>query len=114
MQKVQTQLQSGTSSPDQSASSIASPVLNAASVAQHPFAMSNPAALAYAAQMGMRPMDQLNLMNPMLQMQMNLSNMNMNSMSAAFANPHTMQSVLRQQSPSPMGNQNYMGGMTGF
>lgn len=69
--------------------------------------MSNPAALAYAAQMGIPQMNQMNLMNPMLQMQMNLNSMN--SMNAAFANPHTMQSVLRQQSPSPMGNQNYMG-----
>lgn len=74
--------------------------------------MSNPAALAYAAQMGM---PQMNMgmgmqMNPMLQMQMNMGN--------AFANPHTMQSVMRHPSPGPMpvGHQGYMnmGGMPGF
>ena len=117
MQKVQSQIQSGASSPDQPASSVASPVLGAATPAQHPFAMSNPAALAYAAQMGMAPMNQMNqmsMMNPMLQMQMGLGGMN--SINAAFANPQAMQSVLRQQSPNPMGNQNYMnmGGMTGI
>ena len=77
--------------------------------------MSNPTALAYASQhMQMPQMNQVNMMNPLLQMQMSLSNMS--SMNAAFANPHTMQSVLRQQSPSPMGSQNYMGmgGMPGF
>ncbi|KAI0345266.1 YTH-domain-containing protein [Trametopsis cervina] len=112
-----TQIQSGASSPDQPGSSVASPVLGAASPAQHPFAMSNQAALAYAAQMGMAPMNQMNqmnLLNPMLQMQMNMNGMN--GMNAAFANPQTMQSVLRQQSPGPMGAQNYMnmGGMHGF
>ncbi|KAI0094072.1 YT521-B-like domain-containing protein [Irpex rosettiformis] len=111
MQKVQSQMQSGASSPDQPGSSVASPILGAASPVQHPFAMSNPAALAYAAQMGMTPMNQMNMMNPMLQMQMGLNGMN-----AAYANPQAMQSVLRQQSPNPMGNQNYMniGGMTGI
>ena len=114
IQKAQTQVQSGASSPDQPGSSVASPVLGAASPAQHPFAMSNPAALAYAAQMGMAPMNQMNMMNPMLQMQMGLNGMN--SMNAAFANPQTMQSVLRQQSPNQMGGQNYMnmGGMPGM
>lgn len=77
--------------------------------------MSNPTALAYATatQMGMSQMNMMN-MNPMLQMQMNLNSMG--GMNAAFANPHTMQSVLRQHSPSPMGGQNYMnmGGMPGF
>jgi YTH domain-containing family protein len=105
-------MQSGASSPEQPASSVASPVLGAASTPQqHPYAMSNPAALAYATQMGMAPM---NMMNPMLQMQMNMNSMN--GMNAAFANPQTMQSVLRQQSPGHMGNQNYMnmGGMPGL
>ncbi|CAL1705595.1 unnamed protein product [Somion occarium] len=79
---------------------------------QHPFAMSNPAALAYAAQMGMPGMNMgMGMgMNPMLQMQM--------SMGAQFANPHTMQSVMRHPSPGPMSQvgQNYMGmgGMPGF
>ncbi|KAI0703550.1 YT521-B-like domain-containing protein [Cytidiella melzeri] len=117
MQKAQTQMQSGASSPEQPGSSVASPVLGSASTAQHPFAMSNPAALAYAAQMGMGPMNQMNqmnMMNPMLQMQMNLNSMN--GMNAAFANPQAMQSVLRQQSPARMGNQNYMNmsGMSGL
>lgn len=59
-------------------------------------------------------MNQMNMMNPMLQMQMGLNGMN--SMNAAFANPQTMQSVLRQQSPNQMGGQNYMnmGGMPGM
>lgn len=117
MQKVQSQLQSGASSPDQPGSSVASPVLGATATPQHPFAMSNQAALAYAAQMGMAPMNQMNqmnLLNPMLQMQMNMNGMN--GMNTAFTNPQTMQSVLRQQSPGPMGAQNYMnmGGMPGF
>ena len=92
-------------------SNMQSPVLAPNTPSQHPFAMSNPAALAYAAQLsGMNMMN----MNPMLQMQMNLSQMS--SMSAAFANPHTMQSVMRHPSPGPMGGQNYMsmGGMPGF
>ncbi|KIP12361.1 hypothetical protein PHLGIDRAFT_82176 [Phlebiopsis gigantea 11061_1 CR5-6] len=110
----QQQVQSGTSSPDPSngmQSNMQSPVLGPATPSQHPFAMSNPAALAYAAQLsGMNMMN----MNPMLQMQMNLSQMS--NMSAAFANPHTMQSVMRHPSPGPMGGQNYMsmGGMPGF
>ncbi|KAH9852680.1 YT521-B-like domain-containing protein [Lenzites betulinus] len=85
---------------------------------QHPFAMSNPAALAYAAQqMGGLPQMNMNMgmgmgmgMNPMLQMQMN--------MGTPFANPHAMQSVMRNPSPGPMpvGGQNFMnlGGMQGF
>ena len=84
-----------------------SPVLSASAASgQHPYAMSNPTALAYAAQMGMSQMGMMG-MNPMLQMQMGLNSMG--GMGATFANPHTMQSVLRQQSPSPMVNQNYMG-----
>ena len=49
-------------------------------------------------------------MNPMLQMQMN--------MGTPFANPHAMQSVMRNPSPGPMpvGAQNFMNlnGMQGF
>ncbi|KAH9950289.1 YTH-domain-containing protein [Amylocystis lapponica] len=78
---------------------------------QHPFAMSNPTALAYAAQhMGMQQMN-MNMMgmSPMMQMQMN--------MGTPFANPHAMQSVMRHPSPGPMPvGQNFMGlgGMPGF
>lgn len=82
--------------------------------------MSNPAALAYAAQqMGLA---QMNIpvgmgmnMNPMLQMQMNLASMG--NMGGPFANPHAMQSVMRNPSPGPMPvGQNFMGmgGMPGF
>lgn len=75
--------------------------------------MSNPTALAYAAQMAMPGMN-MNMgmgMNPMLQMQMNMG-------AAGFANPHTMQSVMRHPSPGPLPQpqQNFMGmgGMQGF
>lgn len=78
--------------------------------------MSNPTALAYAAQhMGMQQMNMNMLgMNPLMQMQMN-----MGGMGSPFANPHAMQSVMRHPSPGPMpvvGGQNYMslGGMPGF
>ena len=97
--------------------------------------MSNPAALAYAAQQmslsqmnmpvgmgmqgmqGMSGMNGMNMnMNPMLQMQMNLASMQ--NMAGPFGNPHAMQSVMRNPSPSPMpiGGQNFMGmgGMGGF
>ena len=127
-------MQSGTSSPDQGSgtmqsSGMQSPALSpSASPGQHPFAMSNPAALAFAAQqmglagmnmpMGMNGMN----MNPMLQMQMNLASMNgmggMGNLGGPFANPHAMQSVMRNPSPSPMpiGGQNFMGmgGMPGY
>ncbi|KAJ3548210.1 hypothetical protein NM688_g5325 [Phlebia brevispora] len=128
MQKVQAaqSMHSGTSSPDQngqmSSSGMQSPVLSpSASPGQHPFAMSNPTALAYAAQhmglaqmnipvgMGMNGMN----MNPMLQMQMNLASMsNLGNLGSPFANPHAMQSVMRNPSPGPMpvvGGQNFMG-----
>ncbi|KAF7799560.1 hypothetical protein EIP86_010797 [Pleurotus ostreatoroseus] len=146
MQKVQTaqSMHSGTSSPDQNSqnsvvsSGMQSPVLSpSASPGQHPFAMSNPAALAYAAQQmslsqmnmpvgmgmqgmqGMQGMNGMNMnMNPMLQMQMNLASMgNMGNLGAPFANPHAMQSVMRNPSPGPMPvGQNFMGmgGMPGF
>lgn len=102
-----------------------SPVLG--NPGQHPFAMSNPTALAYAAQMGLTGMNGMTGMggmngmngmpmgmNPMLQMQMNMASMG--NMGAAFANPQTLQSVMRHPSPSPMGTQNFMGmgGMPGF
>lgn len=136
MQKVQTgpSMHSGASSPDQnsqnsvmSSSGMQSPVLSpSASPGQHPFAMSNPAALAYAAQQ--MSLSQMNMpvgmgmnMNPMLQMQMNLANMNgmgnMGNLGAPFANPHAMQSVMRNPSPGPMPvGQGFMGmgGMPGF
>jgi hypothetical protein len=123
MQKVQ-QRMSGASSPDQNSSgmqssNLQSPVLGPGNTGQHPFAMSNPTALAYAAQMGLTGMNGMNMamgmgMNPMLQMQMNMAGMG--NMSAAFANPQTLQSVMRHPSPAPMGTQNYMGmgGMPGF
>ena len=122
-QGPQSQLQSGASSPPLSHSGMHSPgaqgqggLSPTAAPGQHPFAMSNPAALAYAAQMGM---PQMNMgmgmgmgvgVNPMLQMQMN--------MAQPFANPHAMQSVMRNPSPGPMpvSGQNFMnlGGMQGF
>lgn len=98
---------------------MTSPVLGN-TAQQHPFAMSNPAALAYAAQMGLTGMNMNSMnagmnmgmgmgMNPMLQMQMNMGGM------GNFANPHTLQSVMRNPSPAPMGGQNYMGmGGMGF
>ena len=88
--------------------------------------MSNPSALAYAAQQMGLPQMNMNMgmgmgmqMNPMLQMQMNLASMsNMGNMGGPFTNPHALQSVMRNSSPSPMsiGGQNFMGmgGMPGF
>jgi len=72
---------------------------------QHPFAMSNPGALAFAAQqMGMSGMGMGMGMNPMLQMQMN--------MNTPFSNPAAMQSVMRNPSPGPLpiGSPGFMGG----
>ncbi|OCH86889.1 YTH-domain-containing protein [Obba rivulosa] len=128
MQRVQTaQMQAqatGASSPNQSPTGIQSSSMqsqtlspSASNSGQHPFAMSNPAALAYAAQhMGMTQMN-MNMMgmNPMLAMQMNMAT----NMAGPFANPHAMQSVMRHPSPGPMpvtGGQNFMGmgGMPGF
>lgn len=126
MQKVQAAqaqaqaqgLPQGAPSPTQTSMSMQSTVQSQAlsptgSPGQHPFAMSNPSALAYAAQhMGMQQMN-MNMMgmNPLMQMQMN--------MGTPFANPHAMQSVMRHPSPGPMpvvGGQNFMGmgGMPGF
>ncbi|GBE81736.1 YTH-domain-containing protein [Sparassis crispa] len=118
MQKVQAvQVQQGASSPTQTPMGLQSTgqsqgLSTSTSPGQHPFAMSNPAALAYAAQhMGMQQMN-MNMMgmNPLMQMQMNMG---------SFANPHAMQSVMRHPSPGPMsvvGGQNFMGlgGMPGF
>ncbi|KAI9065389.1 YTH-domain-containing protein [Trametes sanguinea] len=125
MQKAQAQaLSQGTTSPVQTPlgrqpTGNQPQSLSPTSTGQHPFAMSNPAALAYAAQqMGGLPQMNMNMgmgmgmgMNPMLQMQMN--------MGTPFANPHAMQSVMRNPSPGPMpvvGGQNFMGlgGMQGF
>lgn len=123
MQKAQTQALTqaqGASSPSQTPVGVQTPGnqsqgLSPTSTGQHPFAMSNPTALAYAAQqMGGIPMN-MNMgmgmgmgMNPMLQMQMN--------MGTPFANPSAMQSVMRNPSPGPMPQQNFMnlGGMQGF
>ncbi|KDQ61141.1 hypothetical protein JAAARDRAFT_32145 [Jaapia argillacea MUCL 33604] len=108
MQKIQAS-QQGVSSPGQQASNMGSPqqqVSPLSSPQQHPFAMSNPNALAYAAQhLQMPQMPQMN-MNPMMQMQMN----------AQFANPATMQSVMRHPSPTPMSGQAFlsMGSIPGF
>jgi hypothetical protein len=133
MQKVTQSVTSGTSSPDQNAamgSGAQSPMLSPSASPghqqqhqqqqQHPFAMSNPAALAYAAQqMGLAQMNMNQMgmnMNPMLQMQMGLAGMG--GLGGPYANPHAMQSVMRNPSPSPMpiGGQNFMGmgGMPGF
>ena len=79
---------------------------------QHPFAMSNPSALAFATQQvgmngmsGMSGMQRggvnglgslgMNMINPMLQMQMGMAN--------HFNNPTAMQSVMRNPSPGPAG-----------
>ena len=127
MQKAQAQaLTQGASSPSQTPMGVQTQGnqgqggVSPTSTGQHPFAMSNPSALAYAAQQMGLPQMNMNMgmgmgmqMNPMLQMQMNLSQM---SNMGAFANPHAMQSVMRHPSPGPMGGQNYMsmGGMPGF
>ncbi|KAH9928210.1 YT521-B-like domain-containing protein [Fomitopsis serialis] len=128
MQKVQTvqvpgqpqglPLPQGASSPTQTPmpmqSNNQSQLSSPGASGQHPFAMSNPTALAYAAQhMGMQQMN-MNMMgmNPLMQMQMNMGNMG-----TPFANPHAMQSVMRHPSPGPMPvGQNFMGlgGMPGF
>jgi len=113
-------MQQGPSSPTQTPMAMQSPgqsqLSPAGNAGQHPFAMSNPTALAYAAQhMGMQQMNMNMLgMNPLMQMQMNMGNMG-----TPFANPHAMQSVMRHPSPGPMpvvGGQNFMGlgGMPGF
>lgn len=121
LQKTQnSQIQGGASSPSHTPMGMQSPATQSQGISptnssgQHPFAMTNPTALAYAAQhMGMPGLNMnMNLgmgMNPMLQMQMN--------MGTAFANPHAMQSVMRHPSPGPMPvGQNFMGmgGMPGF
>jgi len=68
---------------------------------QHPFAMSNPNALAFATQQigvgGVNGLGSLgmNMINPMLQMQM--------GMASQFNNPTAMQSVMRNPSPGPAG-----------
>lgn len=76
---------------------------------QHPFAMANPSALAFATQqMGANGMGMgmnmgapglgtlgMNMFNPMLQMQM--------GMASQFNNPAAMQSVMRNSSPGPAG-----------
>ncbi|EPT04119.1 hypothetical protein FOMPIDRAFT_1115044 [Fomitopsis schrenkii] len=116
--QVQGGLPQGASSPTQTPmtmpSNNQSQLSSPGASGQHPFAMSNPSALAYAAQhMGMQQMN-MNMMgmNPLMQMQMS-----MGGMGSPFANPHAMQSVMRHPSPGPMPvGQNFMGlgSMPGF
>ena len=124
MQKAQAQaLTQGASSPSQTPMGVQTQGnqgqggVSPTSTGQHPFAMSNPSALAYAAQQMGLPQMNMNMgmgmgmqMNPMLQMQMN--------MAQPCVNPQAMQSVMRNPSPGPMpvGSQNFMnlGGMQGF
>jgi hypothetical protein len=86
----------------------ASQLTNQNAQQQHPFAMSNPSALAFATQqMGMNGMGGMtavnpgmgnlgmNMINPMLQMQM--------GMTGHFNNPTAMRSVMRNPSPGPAG-----------
>jgi len=97
----------GLSSPMQPSSQLMN---NQSNQQQHPFAMSNPNALAFATQQigmnGMNGMQSMggvnglgslgmNTINPMLQMQM--------GMSSQFNNPAAMQSVMRNPSPGPAG-----------
>ena len=100
MQKNQVQNVSpqptGLSSPMQPSSQL----MNPNNQQQHPFAMSNPNALAFVSQqMGMSGMGEMgglgNMMNPMLHMQM--------GMGSHFNNPTAMQSVMRNPSPRPAG-----------
>lgn len=93
----------GLSSPIQSGGQL----MNQNNQQQHPFAMSNPNALAFATQQigmnGRGPMGAvnglgslgMNMINPMLQMQM--------GMASQFNNPAAMQSVMRNPSPGPAG-----------
>ncbi|TBU35619.1 YTH-domain-containing protein [Dichomitus squalens] len=124
MQKAQAQaLTQGASSPSQTPIGVQTSGnqgqggVSPTSTGQHPFAMANPTALAYAAQQMGLPQMNMNMgmgmgmqMNPMLQMQMN--------MGQPFVNPQAMQSVMRNPSPGPMpvSAQNFMnlGGMQGF
>ncbi|TFK54675.1 YTH-domain-containing protein [Heliocybe sulcata] len=107
MQKIQAHMQQQAASPNQQPMSLqGSGQVSPTSPQQHPFAMSNPNALAYATHsMQMPGMN----MNPLLQMQMN----------PQFANPAAMQSVMRHPSPVPMNAQQFMnmpnmGSMAGF
>ena len=121
MQKAQAQaLSQGTASPTQPPIAPQTPGqqqpqgLSPTSTGQHPFAMSNPTALAYAAQQMTMPQMSMNMG---MGMGMGMNPMMMN-MATPFANPHAMQSVMRNPSPGPMpvGSQNFMnlGGMQGF
>jgi hypothetical protein len=113
MQKVQTQQQSGSTSPSHSPDSAApSPQLHAATVSQqlqqNMFGMSPTNPLAY----------QLTQMTPMMQMQMQM-NMGIGiGMGNQFGIPQTQamhQSVMRHASPGPppVDGQGFMG-MSGF
>ncbi|KZT26615.1 YTH-domain-containing protein [Neolentinus lepideus HHB14362 ss-1] len=106
MQKLQAHMQQAPSPSQQPMSLQASNQVSPTSPQQHPFAMSNPNALAYATHSLQMP--GMN-MNPLLQMQMN----------PQFTNPAAMQSVMRHPSPVPMNAQQFMnmpnmGSMAGF
>lgn len=69
-----------------------SQLMNQGNQQQHPFAMSNPNALAFATQqMGMNGM----MINPMVQMQM--------GMASQFNNTMAVQSVMKNPSPGSAG-----------
>ena len=126
MQKAQAQaLSQGPASPPQQplapqTSGQQTQGISPTSTGQHPFAMSNPTALAYAAQQITMPQMNMNMNMGMGMggMGMGMSPMMMNMATTPFANPHTMQSVMRNPSPGPMpvGSQNFMNlnGMQGF
>jgi len=104
----------GLSSPMQPGNQLMN---NQSNQQQHPFAMSNPNALAFATQQigmggmgGMQSMGGVNglgnlgvnMINPMLHMQM--------GMASQFNNPTAMQSVMRNPSPGPTGMHNHGSG----
>lgn len=106
MQKLQASIQQQSSPNQQPMTLQSSGQVSPTSPQQHPFAMSNPNALAYASHTLQMP--GMN-MNPLMQMQMN----------AQFTNPAAMQSVMRHPSPVPVGAQQFMnmpnmGGIPGF
>ncbi|TDL24957.1 YTH-domain-containing protein [Rickenella mellea] len=100
MQRVQ---QQGPSSPTQGPATAQQPQQQVAAQGQqqHPFAMANPASMAYpsGAHLAMPPMGA-----PMMQMQMN----------SQYTHPHTIQSVMRNPSPIPVTQAGYMGMGGGF
>ena len=122
MQKAQAQALSQASSPTQppiapQTGGQQSQGISPSPTGQHPFAMSNPTALAYAAQQMTLPQMNMN-MGMGMGMGMGMNPMMMN-MATPFANPQAMQSVMRNNpspGPMPVGSQNFMNlnGMQGF